>query len=133
MPGSAGLLAFAVAWLAVRVLLSRFARLALDRPNERSLHATPVPRTGGVAVVLGTAAGICLGGRDLWLPAACALALAAVSFVDDLRSLPTTARLAMHLAMAAIVCWYLLTPMHPLEVAAAVLAVAWLTNLYNFM
>jgi UDP-GlcNAc:undecaprenyl-phosphate GlcNAc-1-phosphate transferase len=133
MPGSAGVIAFAVAWLAVRVLLSRFARLALDRPNERSLHATPVPRTGGVALVLGVGAGALLGAGPLWLPAFCALGLAAISFIDDLRSLPTLARLAAHLAMAALSCWYLLAPMHPLEVAAAVLAVAWLTNLYNFM
>src|SRR5204862_3380310 len=110
MPGSAGLIAFVVAWLAVRVLLWRFGRVALDRPNERSLHATPVPRTGGIAVLLGSAVGACLGAWALWLPAACAAALAALSFADDLRGLPTAARLTAHLAAAALVAWYVLAP-----------------------
>ncbi|MCA3149719.1 MAG: hypothetical protein ING77_00900, partial [Rhodocyclaceae bacterium] len=32
------------------------ARLPMDRPNERSLHQVPVPRSGGVAVVAGVLA-----------------------------------------------------------------------------
>ena len=36
-------------------------------------------------------------------------------------------------AAAGIVVWYLLSPMHPMEMAVFTLAVAWITNLYNFM
>lgn len=127
------MIAFAVALLAVRVLLSRFGRMALDRPNERSLHLKPVPRTGGIAILLGAAAGAGLGISNLWLPALCAALLAALSFADDLRGVPTAVRLAAHLAAAAVVSWYLLAPMHPLALALSTLAIAWLTNLYNFM
>ena len=37
-----GAVSFVVAFIAVRVLLSRFGRLALDEPNARSLHQRPL-------------------------------------------------------------------------------------------
>src|SRR5262245_42650227 len=126
-------LCFLVTLAIVRVLLSRFGRLALDRPNERSLHERPVPRTGGIALLTGSAVSIAFGAADLWLPFALALALAALSFIDDLRGMPTAVRLGAHLSAAAFLVWYLLSPMHPLELALLALAVAWMTNLYNFM
>jgi UDP-N-acetylmuramyl pentapeptide phosphotransferase/UDP-N-acetylglucosamine-1-phosphate transferase len=125
--------AFLVAFAVVRLLVSRFARLALDRPNERSLHERPIPRTGGIAVLAGGAAAVALGGAPLWLPMLLALSLAVLSFVDDVRGMPTAVRLLAHLCAAALFAWYVLTPMAPLELALIVLAVAWLTNLYNFM
>jgi UDP-N-acetylmuramyl pentapeptide phosphotransferase/UDP-N-acetylglucosamine-1-phosphate transferase len=128
-----GALSFIVAFVAVRVLLSRFGRFALDEPNERSLHQRPVPRTGGVAVLLGASAAMAFGAADLWLPAGLALALGALSFFDDLYGLPTAARLAAHLGAAGLLVWYVLSPMAPLEMALLVIALAWITNLYNFM
>jgi UDP-N-acetylmuramyl pentapeptide phosphotransferase/UDP-N-acetylglucosamine-1-phosphate transferase len=133
MPGSAAVIAFAVALLTVWVLLWHFGRIALDRPNERSLHLRPVPRTGGIAVLLGAAAGAWASASTLWLPALCAALLAVLSFTDDLRGVPTVLRLAAHLAAAALVSWYLLSPMHPVALALSALGIAWLTNLYNFM
>lgn len=126
-------LSFVAALIAVRVLLSRFGRFALDRPNERSLHERPVPRTGGIAVALGAAASLGFGAAALWLPMLVALGLAALSFADDVGRVPTALRLAAHLAGAAIVGWYYLSPMHPVALALVVAALAWLTNVYNFM
>jgi UDP-N-acetylmuramyl pentapeptide phosphotransferase/UDP-N-acetylglucosamine-1-phosphate transferase len=126
-------LSFVVAFIASRLLLARFARMALDHPNERSLHERPVPRTGGIALLAGTAVAIPFVAAALWLPVFLAFALAAVSLVDDLRGMPSAVRLAFHLVSAAVVTWYLLSPMHPLELALLALAVAWITNLYNFM
>jgi UDP-GlcNAc:undecaprenyl-phosphate GlcNAc-1-phosphate transferase len=128
-----GALSFVTAFVAVRVLLSRFGRFALDEPNARSLHQRPVPRTGGIAVLLGAIVSLGFGAAQLWPPATVALLLAALSFIDDLLPLPTIARLAAHLGAAGFVVWYLLTPIHPVEIAVLVLALAWLTNLYNFM
>ena len=127
------LISFAVTFAALRLLLGRFARVALDRPNERSLHERPVPRTGGIAVLVGTAISLAFGALALWLPLGLALVLALLSFADDLQSLPTGARLAAHLAVAALAAWYLMSPMHPAELALLALGVAWITNLYNFM
>ena len=49
LPAAAFVLTTAlIAWM----LRSRFAQLVLDHPNERSLHVDPVPRTGGLAVMV---------------------------------------------------------------------------------
>jgi UDP-N-acetylmuramyl pentapeptide phosphotransferase/UDP-N-acetylglucosamine-1-phosphate transferase len=127
------LASFLVAFTAVRVLVSRFGRFALDQPNERSLHERPIPRIGGVAVLLGAAVALGFGAAQAWLPMLIALCLAVVSFVDDLRGMPTALRLLFHLCGAAAFGWYVLSPTHPLQLALIIVALAWLTNLYNFM
>ena len=133
MLAESGALSFVIAFIVVRVLLSRFGRFALDQPNERSLHQQPVPRTGGIAVLLGAAVSLAFGAAGLWLPMALALILAVISLVDDVRGLPTAVRLAAHVSAAALLVWYVLSPMHPVEMVVLILAVAWITNLYNFM
>jgi UDP-GlcNAc:undecaprenyl-phosphate/decaprenyl-phosphate GlcNAc-1-phosphate transferase len=133
MLGVLAVLSFFVAWIALRLLLFRLGRLALDHPNERSLHQYPVPRTGGIAVLLGAAVSFCFGAAGLWLPLALAFALAAISFFDDLRGLPTPVRLAAHVGAATFLVWYVLSPMLAVEMLVLVLAVGWITNLYNFM
>jgi len=133
MLAAVAVLSFVVAFAATRVLLTRFGRLALDRPNERSLHQSPVPRTGGIAVLAGAAVALAFGAAELWLPLVLAVALALVSFFDDLRGLPTAVRLAAHVGAAALLVWYVMSPMHPVEMAVLILAVGWITNLYNFM
>jgi len=133
MLAAAAVLSLVVAFVAVRVLLSRFGRFALDQPNERSLHERPVPRTGGVAVLLGAAVSLAFGAAPLWPAFALALGLAVLSFIDDLGGLPRRARLAAHLGAAGFWTWYVLSPMHPVELAVLIVAVAWITNLYNFM
>src|SRR5687767_8268319 len=133
MLGAAALVSFVVAFVIVRILLGPLARFALDEPNERSLHDRPVPRTGGIGVLAGAAVGFGFGAASLWPPLAAALGLAVVSFVDDLYGLPTAVRLGAHIIAAAALLWYLLSPMHPLEMALLVGALVWMTNLYNFM
>ena len=133
MLGGLGVLSFVVAFVASRLLLGPFARFALDEPNARSLHERPVPRTGGIAVLAGTAVAIPFVASSLWLPLLLAFLLATVSLVDDLRGMPTAVRLTFHLGAAALLAWYVLAPMHPVELALLIVAVAWITNLYNFM
>jgi UDP-N-acetylmuramyl pentapeptide phosphotransferase/UDP-N-acetylglucosamine-1-phosphate transferase len=86
-----------------------------------------------LAVLLGVLTSFAAGAAALWLPIGLALALAGVSFIDDLRGLPTPARLIAHLAAAGILVWYVMSPMHPVELALLAIGVAWVTNLYNFM
>jgi len=133
MPGVTGIVSFVLTFAALQLLVSKFGRFALDRPNERSLHERPVPRTGGLALLVGAFAALAFGAGELWLPLGLALALAVVSFVDDLRGVRTALRLVAHLAASLFFVWYLLSPMHPVELALLALAVAWITNLYNFM
>jgi len=106
--------------------------LPLDKPNERSLHETPVPRTGGLAVMLAViGSGIVLGAP--WITLACALGLAVVSFVDDRGGLPARIRFLAQ-AIAAALWLALALPDAPLWLLLVLfLAIVWVTNLYNFM
>jgi UDP-N-acetylmuramyl pentapeptide phosphotransferase/UDP-N-acetylglucosamine-1-phosphate transferase len=133
MPLLAAALSSVVCLALLFVLVRRLGHVALDRPNDRSLHERPVPRTGGLAVIAGIATAFALGALELWVPMTLAFLLAALSFLDDLYTLRSSWRLGGHLAAACVVVWYVLSPMHPVEMALLILAVAWITNLYNFM
>jgi UDP-N-acetylmuramyl pentapeptide phosphotransferase/UDP-N-acetylglucosamine-1-phosphate transferase len=132
----APLTAFAGALLAVWWLArSRVSGLVLDRPNSRSLHEAPVPRTGGLGLHAGALLAITIIAPRL--PAALWIAFAAlllISFFDDLRGIPALWRLVLHLAVCA---WFAAAALAGgddlLVTAAATLAIAWMANLYNFM
>jgi UDP-N-acetylmuramyl pentapeptide phosphotransferase/UDP-N-acetylglucosamine-1-phosphate transferase len=133
MLAQAIVISFVVSLGVLIILLSRFARTALDAPNERSLHERPVARTGGIGILAGGAVALALGADGLWLPLALAFGLAVVSFADDLRGVPALGRLAAHCAAAVALVWYLLSPMNPAALVVLALAVIWITNLFNFM
>jgi UDP-N-acetylmuramyl pentapeptide phosphotransferase/UDP-N-acetylglucosamine-1-phosphate transferase len=109
-------------------------RLA-DHPNERSLHVHPTLRVGGVAMILAALPVAMLQAPELDLAWVLALALGALSFADDIRSLPIGVRLAAHFSAAAIAAAWLLSGVHSGLIAAVLvgLALAWMTNLYTFM
>ncbi len=137
-------------------LIRRWAERSrvLDLPGERSSHTAPTPRGGGLAIVLVTvlaAAVIVLAGRrpsglaPIWLAVGVAI-VAGVSWLDDLRSLPTVVRLAAHVAAAGVAIaglgWLerVDVPLAPVVllgggvgVAVTVIWVVGLTNAYNFM
>jgi UDP-N-acetylmuramyl pentapeptide phosphotransferase/UDP-N-acetylglucosamine-1-phosphate transferase len=103
-------------------------KIAVDTPNARSLHERPTPRAGGLLFlpwVLAAAWVSGAGGRLVWL----ALLLAAVSLVDDRKGLPIAWRFVAHLVAAAVV----VADYGLLAGVGAALAIAWMTNLYNFM
>lgn len=133
VPYLAPLVAGGVAFFVVRLMTeSERLRLPLDRPNERSLHSTPTPRTGGIGVLAGIAAMLPLL-PSLALPAGGALLLAGVSFLDDWKSLPAGLRLLAHFAVAAAFALVALPGLGAVTLAALVVATVWMTNLYNFM
>jgi UDP-N-acetylmuramyl pentapeptide phosphotransferase/UDP-N-acetylglucosamine-1-phosphate transferase len=123
-----------------------------DQPNARSLHTAPIPRTGGLAVLVGaftpllfaTVFGAALPPEVLGMSAALAL-VAAISLRDDVRQVSPARRLLVHGSAAGLlilsgVQWATLempgmTLALPPLLAAGVtlLYVVWMTNLYNFM
>lgn len=123
----------------------------IDTPNERSSHAIPTPRGGGVAIVASSLIGIGIltaaGVVSIHLFVAIAgggVAVALVGLLDDYRALPARARLAVHLIAAGwAVFWsdptgFLLAGGHlalPKMLGGAVSAVgiAWFLNIFNFM
>ena len=137
--------ALAAAGLAIVVLLRVRAGLPQDVPNDRSLHAAPIPRGGGIAIWAGFlpvalwASPVADTATFAWLVPWLMLAL--VSLRDDVRALGVGLRLVVH-ALAAL--WFALAMAWPMAsaggwpaallTAAAVTAiVAWSLNLYNFM
>jgi UDP-N-acetylmuramyl pentapeptide phosphotransferase/UDP-N-acetylglucosamine-1-phosphate transferase len=109
------------------------ARLPMDRPNERSLHQIPVPRSGGLAVMAGVLAACLPGWPTHAVLVAGALVLAALSFADDWRGMPIVLRFGVHAACAAAFTVLALPALSlPVQVATAFLIV-WAINLYNFM
>jgi UDP-N-acetylmuramyl pentapeptide phosphotransferase/UDP-N-acetylglucosamine-1-phosphate transferase len=120
----------------------------LDHPNERSSHATPTPKGGGIAVVsvlllawAASAPFLGAGLSNLPLLLVLAAGLAAISFVDDLKGIPPLVRLVVHFAAAAAgllalpgagsVFQGLLPP--PLDMALSLVLWVWFINLFNFM
>jgi UDP-N-acetylmuramyl pentapeptide phosphotransferase/UDP-N-acetylglucosamine-1-phosphate transferase len=132
----APLVALIVAAIVTGALLrSRAAALVLDLPNNRSLHAAPTPRIGGLGILAGIIgacayAGIAIDPRVL--VALCMLI--AISLLDDVRNTGVVWRMLTHLISAAVAATALLYDAHGLwAVIAATIAIAWMTNLYNFM
>jgi len=109
------------------------ARFALDLPNERSLHAAPVPRIGGIVLVTVALAAGAFAAPVLRSLLAIAFGLALVSAWDDRHGLPVLLRFAVHLAAAAVAALLLLGDSAPWMLVAATLLLAWMMNLYNFM
>lgn len=132
----APLAAFAVALATIGWLArSRISALALDHPNPRSLHQSPVPRTGGLGLHAGVLCGWLLVAPDfspaLWFGLALVLV---ISLADDIRGVPVAVRFGAHLGAAATLSAGLLFGEFSAgAILLATLAVAWLTNLYNFM
>jgi len=131
MNGLAVISAFVICWLVLAWLLRR-GRLPMDHPNERSLHATPTPRIGGLGIMAGVAvASAWLAGGMLLPVMLAAFALAAVSVLDDVRGLPVALRFLAHF-VAAAAC-LLALGLSGWALVGATLAVVWMTNLFNFM
>lgn len=133
-------LAFGVAWGVTRACCRPGAWLYfLDQPNERSLHVTPTPRTGGVGVMAGLLAGwalVALAGLGS-LPLAAALTgaggLALVGLADDRFGLSARLRLLAQLLVAGAYLALLGPAGGELEWLALGLGLVWMGNLYNFM
>ncbi|MEN9637462.1 MAG: hypothetical protein RL077_5866 [Verrucomicrobiota bacterium] len=135
----------AASWLLtfpVRAVLLRFG--VVDKPNERSSHVVPTVRGAGIGIVL------VVGGVMGWsalstgnLAQGCLVALffalAAVSFVDDLRGLgPVVRFLTQAIVAAAAVFLFGFWGHHSVGLQVLLGCVAWLwvagyTNAFNFM
>ncbi len=137
------LLSFFVAFVVATIFTAWLASpqsplIILDSPNDRSLHARPTPRTGGLAILAGIAAG--WGGVAIVQPwpayliqlATAGALVACISFMDDLKPLSPLLRLGVHVLAAGLIV--IAGPGHGWPVGLLLLlAVVRMINLYNFM
>lgn len=141
-----GVASWGLVGLVLRVLRRRHI---LDHPNPRSSHLRPTPRGGGIAViavivvawVLIAAVTPGIPAPSWWWVPLAALALAALSWIDDVRGLPALPRLLAQVVAVAVglvafaergpVFQGLLPP--ALDLAVAGLCWLWFVNLFNFM
>ena len=129
-------------------LLVRFAvgRNLLDVPNLRSSHEVPTPRLGGVAIFVGTLAGITLlslrgNFEGAWPLLVAAALMWGVGLVDDLGNLHFGAKvLAQTLLASGLLLFYppqiLAEAPGTLRLATFLVGVLWivgLCNAFNFM
>jgi len=148
---------FAAAVVGAAAMTSRLVAWAgalgvVDRPNARSSHTNVTPRGGGLAIVAVTVLAAAVA-AVLYPSAAVRLAatvipavvIAAVSWIDDVRTLKNRVRFSVHLAAAAAAV-FVLGPVHSVDLgsfgsidlgaAAWPLTMLWivgLTNAFNFM
>jgi UDP-N-acetylmuramyl pentapeptide phosphotransferase/UDP-N-acetylglucosamine-1-phosphate transferase len=150
--------AWCLASLVAAALLTRglidwtVARGIIDAPNARSSHTRSTPRGGGLSIVIVVVAAVAVIGLArpeelLRISGAIvpALAIAAVSWLDDVQSLRNRTRFAVHLA-AAVGAVAVLGPVMRLDLGSlgmlrfgplawplTLLWIVGLTNAFNFM
>jgi Fuc2NAc and GlcNAc transferase len=146
-------IAAAGASLAMTHAVHRYAvrRAIVDVPNSRSLHDRPVPRGGGLAIVITFLTGmllLTLFGDVLasWTVAAIGggVPLAFIGWLDDRRGVSRRTRALVHFAAAAWALWWLgglpAVTFGAVEIRLPVIGsllaavgIVWWINLYNFM
>jgi UDP-GlcNAc:undecaprenyl-phosphate GlcNAc-1-phosphate transferase len=126
--------------MALAVTIPLLRRVAMDVPVARSSHTTPVPRGGGIAVVVGVLLGAVAAeaaGRGVdWAILAGFAALAAMGLVEDVRGLSIRARLVLQFAVAAAISSHVMRYPEASSVALLVVATIFMVgyaNAFNFM
>lgn len=129
-------------------LMRRYAlsQQLLDQPNQRSSHAVPTPRGGGVAIVVAFLLGIGVMGTPSTVTTALVgggIGVAVVGFIDDHGHIPARWRLLAHFSCAAWILYWIGAPrlellgntvdLGALGLVLAALYLVWMLNLYNFM
>lgn len=138
---------FILTYLIIRIALKNNL---VSIPNERSLHVSPTPVGGGLAIVLSWYTGITvlyLNGsvdKDLYFALMSGVILTIISFIDDLVTIKPSVRLLFHFVIASI-AFYLLGGLRPFIIPGidfdyrfisyplAIIGIVWFINLFNFM
>lgn len=125
--------AFLLCFVALQLLINtRLGHLAMDKPNERSMHTGIIPRTGGLAIMLGTLTTALFNDVSyLWLGLSASLVI--ISLIDDIRGLKVRWRLLAQVIVCVVFLAYNQPGLAIWVTPLALLAMLWMLNLYNFM
>lgn len=133
---AAPLVAFGLSYILSWFLTKKKVLEALDHPNPRSLHASPVPRTGGIAIIMSLLCSwlLLISSSVLLLLSVSVILLALISLADDIRPLPAFVRLVFHSMVAWAYVASLLYSSYGVFLTLVIgLALIWMINLFNFM
>ncbi len=132
---AAPLLSFVIAFFSILWLIKRKTDWVLDHPNARSLHSIPVPRIGGLGLLLGVIITWLFFSMTIPITVWIGMGLLIViSFIDDIWHSPIWCRLLVHSVVAAgFSIIFLLDAYGWITVLCVTAAVIWMSNLYNFM
>jgi len=118
-------------------------RMILDIPNERSSHSTPVPRGGGIALVIGVTA-VLVSQSSLPFGAYIPLVgLGILGAADDFHPLPAAVRMILQISIGIVGALFVIintgndSPVGPklifLMLAAGAILLPVTVNVFNFM
>jgi len=113
------------------------ANIALDQPNQRSLHTQLTPRIGGLAIMAGMLiswlAFLPLISATNWCWILFPAILMLTSLIDDIYQLSAKWRLLIQLIVSVTFLIVMLPHQPWWLVALLTLLITWMTNLFNFM
>ncbi len=135
--------------VAIPARIIGFRKQIMDTPGHRSSHTVAVPRTGGIAILIAMAVSVLVTGEytnHFLYGIASVVIISVVSFLDDLYTIPSIPRLAVHLLVTAAAVKLLGVELADIELPFmtlhlgeigglifAVLFVAGFVNFFNFM
>ena len=123
----------------------------IDRPNQRSMHSTNVPRGGGLVIVIGVLMAVVMAMFETkaylfnFSLAGIVLAWAMLGWRDDQKNLPVSFRLMVQIALALVSCYVfgsisevrfsdsVRISLYWLSVPLTTILLLWIVNLVNFM
>ncbi len=120
----------------------------MDIPNERSSHSVPVPRGGGVAIIISWYIGISilnylnLIDDHLYYSLLSGVLLAFISLLDDILGVRPVFRIIVQSITSAIALYFLIRGNSSVQYHGAVLiilftitavGIVWFINLFNFL
>jgi len=123
------------------------ATMILDVPNERSSHTVPVPKGGGLAIIIIFYIGLIYFSQNmetkLIYALLSALPIVIVSLLDDIFTVPSKIRFFVQ-SISACSALYFLGGVNSVDLVffelhgwwlniIAFIGIIWLTNLYNFL
>ena len=146
------LVGFCVSWLLTRMFCSgKRVNFLIDIPNERSLHEYPVPRSGGIAILISLIVTIIFSFifidlSEFLVVYLGAFLLSIISFYDDKNHIQAQYRLLSHTVISFSIVFIFDFSLIVLRLPGVewelpyfwggllcVVSTIWLINLYNFM
>ena len=108
LPILAGLISFALVYLMIPIIIKVAIKNDwVDQPDARKVHKTPIPRLGGIAIVIAMLTGLALFFKEYNLQNLSIfigmLLLIGIGIWDDFKNLPAKFRLVVQFIIAGIV------------------------------